>query len=166
MHILKRQKTIIVLSWIAVLLWLILIFSLSAQPATQSNGMSKKVTEIVIKKVGKLVPIDAESDTTADLVSKFNHFVRKFAHFFAYLILGLLVTNALRRSGMKSSKSFVLSLLFCIVYASSDELHQLFVPGRGGQIKDVFIDSAGAFVGIAVYGAASRLKRALNEKVL
>lgn len=31
-------------------------------------------------------------------------------------------------------------------YAISDEVHQLFVPGRGRQVKDVIIDSAGAGV--------------------
>jgi len=32
-----------------------------------------------------------------------------------------------------------------------DEVHQLFVPGRAGQVKDVILDSAGAGVGIGVY---------------
>ena len=38
--------------------------------------------------------------------------------------------------------------MFCSLYAISDEVHQLFVPGRGAQVKDVFIDIAGAAVGI------------------
>ena len=36
-----------------------------------------------------------------------------------------------------------------MLYAISDEVHQLFVPGRGGQVKDIVIDSAGAIVGIS-----------------
>jgi len=33
----------------------------------------------------------------------------------------------------------------------SDEFHQLFVPGRARQLKDVLIDSTGATVGIGIY---------------
>lgn len=38
-----------------------------------------------------------------------------------------------------------------MIYTISDEIHQLFVLGRGGQIKDVIIDSSGAVVGIGGY---------------
>lgn len=60
--------------------------------------------------------------------------------------------NAFIRSGVKGSKAFIFSLMFCILYAVSDEVHQLFVLGRGAQVTDVLIDSAGAFVGIGMYG--------------
>ena len=33
-------------------------------------------------------------------------------------------------------------------YAVTDEFHQLFVPGRSGQMTDVMIDSGGALVGL------------------
>jgi VanZ family protein len=38
--------------------------------------------------------------------------------------------------------------VICVGVASSDEFHQLFVYGRGASVKDVLIDSSGAFVGI------------------
>ena len=47
-------------------------------------------------------------------------------------------------------KTGILSFLFSIIYASSDEFHQTFVPGRDGNIVDVLIDSSGALVGILV----------------
>lgn len=37
------------------------------------------------------------------------------------------------------------------LYGITDEIHQLFVPGRSGQVKDVIIDGAGSIVGILVY---------------
>ncbi len=40
---------------------------------------------------------------------------------------------------------------FVILYAVSDEVHQLFVPGRGGQLTDVIIDTAGAGAGLGIY---------------
>ena len=45
-------------------------------------------------------------------------------------------------------KTGILSFLFSVIYALSDEFHQTFVPGRDGNIVDVLIDSSGALVGI------------------
>ena len=45
-------------------------------------------------------------------------------------------------------KTGILSFLFSVIYASSDEFHQTFVPGRDGNIVDVLIDSSGSLVGI------------------
>ena len=50
-----------------------------------------------------------------------------------------------------------LSWVFCILYAASDEFHQLFVPGRAGLVTDVCIDSAGALLGILLFLAALHL---------
>ncbi|MGV8147186.1 MAG: VanZ family protein [Alkaliphilus sp.] len=44
-----------------------------------------------------------------------------------------------------------LTLLVCVLYAISDETHQIFVPGRSAQVSDILIDSVGAAVGILIY---------------
>ncbi|MBP1924275.1 VanZ family protein [Sedimentibacter acidaminivorans] len=139
-----------IIAWIPVILWMILIFSLSAQPASQSNGLSKDITKIVINTVGKVVPIDIEISTVTNLGAKLNHIVRKLGHFIEYLVLGVLVINAFKKCGYKNNKILIYSIIFCVLYASSDEIHQLFVPGRGGQVKDVIIDSFGSIVGITI----------------
>lgn len=71
--------------------------------------------------------------------------------------------NALRRRGVTGISSIIFSLLICILYAISDEIHQVFVPGREAQVKDVIIDSGGAAVGIGVYLIINRKKN--NTKV-
>ncbi|QEK13382.1 phosphotransbutyrylase [Crassaminicella thermophila] len=146
-----NKNKIIIFSWTAVFLWLVLIFYLSSQPAVQSDGLSKKVTKVIIENVGKVVPLAGETSTTTDLVEHFNHLVRKYAHFTLYFVLGILVMNGFRQSGVIGWRGFLFSLVFCMLYAASDEVHQVFVPGRGAQITDVFIDSFGAFVGIWIY---------------
>lgn len=63
-------------------------------------------------------------------------------------------------AGTMSRRNLIISILswaFCILYAASDELHQLFVPGRAGLITDVCIDSAGALLGILLFLAALHL---------
>lgn len=141
-----------IISWIAVILWMVLIFKLSSQPVEQSSKLSGKVTNIYIKVIEKAKP------NTKFNIEKFDHIVRKNAHFFIYLVLGILVVNALRRSGVIGYKCIVFALLICILYALSDEVHQVFVPGRAAMVKDVFIDSAGAAVGILMYLGLSKVK--------
>lgn len=145
-----KNKKIVILSWIVVFIWMLMIFNLSSQVREESNNLSKGITEIVIGTIEKISP-DADFD-----MDKFNHIIRKNAHFFAYLVLGILMFNAMRRSGVDGVRW---ALLICVIYAISDEVHQLFVNGRGPQVKDVFIDSAGAVVGIGIYVVISRIKK-------
>lgn len=143
-----------ILLWTAVIIfWMSLIFYLSHQPATESNQLSAGITEIIINAVEKFVP-NANFD-----IRSVNHTIRKKAHFFAYLILGMLVINALRKSGMSEYRSIVLALGICVLYAVADEIHQLYIPGRSGEIRDFLIDSAGSGIGIGVYLIINMIKQ-------
>lgn len=141
-----------IISWLLVVLWMALIFYLSHQPATESNRLSTGITERVVDIIERVT-----SDIDFD-VSNFNHILRKNAHLFAYLILGVLVSNALKGNGIEGAKRILIALAICILYAISDEVHQLFIPGRAGQVRDVIIDSAGAVVGILGYIVFGKLK--------
>lgn len=59
--------------------------------------------------------------------------------------------NALRSSGVNGYRAMGLAIFICVLYAINDEIHQLFMPRRGGQVKDVIIDSVGAIVGVLGY---------------
>ncbi|MFF2753524.1 VanZ family protein [Psychrobacillus sp. NPDC058041] len=147
------------LSWLAVILWMCLIFYLSHQPAAVSSELSTGIAELIEKTVEKVVP-------NADFIMEnFHHQVRKNAHFFIYLVLGLLIMNSLKLSGIGKNKGMGATLLICVLYAMTDEVHQLFVVGRGAQLKDVFIDSTGAIVGIVIYSAIGRLTHSAVHKI-
>src|SRR5687767_5824971 len=74
---------------------------------------------------------------------------KKSAHIFEYTIFYLLLNNALNS---KKGLAFLLGL----AYAFSDEIHQLFTPGRGGSLRDVLIfDAAGLVLGWLI----SKIKR-------
>lgn len=66
-----------------------------------------------------------------------DYIFKKSAHIIEYFILVLLWNKALRTRGLSGA------ILISLFYAFTDEIHQLFVPGRGGQLKDVAIDSIG-----------------------
>ncbi|AFM02094.1 putative integral membrane protein [Desulfitobacterium dehalogenans ATCC 51507] len=140
-----KSKLILIVSWAAVLFWMGLIFYLSAQVASQSDELSQGIAERLFGVIAKIIP-----GVNGDFLLS-NFVVRKSAHFLSYLMLGLLTTNALRRSGVKGVRHLVIAIGICVLYAISDEVHQLFVPGRSGQIKDVLLDSGGAIVGTALH---------------
>lgn len=140
-----------IFSWAAVILWMMLIFHLSSQAAEDSNRLSTGITEIIVKTIEMVAP-EADFD-----LGSFNHLVRKNAHFFAYFVLGILVINAVKRSRALGYRGLLLAAGVCLLYAVSDEIHQLFIPGRGGQVKDVIIDSVGAGLGLGMYLLIGRL---------
>lgn len=80
--------------------------------------------------------------------------VKKGGHVLAYAILAVL---AYRATG-----SYRVALLIAVLYALSDEAHQLFVAGRNGQPLDVLIDTVGAVVGLWVYGVVTRPRSPQN----
>ena len=51
-----------------------------------------------------------------------------------------------------------------ILYACTDEIHQLFVPGRSGMIRDVFIDSIGGIIGISIISIYENIKKRKSLK--
>ena len=75
--------------------------------------------------------------------------IRKFAHLFEYIILGILMINCLRCYSIKNY--IIISIVLCFIYACTDEVHQLFVPGRNGNVIDILIDTIGSFCGILIY---------------
>lgn len=150
----KRKNLTHIFSWIAVLLWMVLIFNLSSHMAEQSDALSSGIAETVIGVVEKIAP---EKAAKID-VGRLNRLIRKGSHFLVFLALGVLFMCAIRRNGIYGIKGVVITLLFCSLYAILDEVHQLFVPGRGAQTSDVFIDIAGAAVGVLGYLSISKLQ--------
>ena len=125
--------------------WMLVIFMLSAQRATESSSLSSGITRFVLNIINGLLP-QMEIEFSA-----FSHFIRKSAHFIAYLILGTLSLNALDQDKNAKQTLFAKALLICVLYAMSDEFHQLYVPGRSGELRDVLLDSTGSLFGIMIY---------------
>ena len=150
-----------VISWLLVILWMSLIFYLSHQVAEESSSLSGGITDQIVEMIDRVVGIDLDFNFDAA-----NHIIRKNAHFFIYLVLGVLVLNALRSSGLKGTRAIAFALLICLVYAISDEVHQLFVAGRGGQLKDVVIDSCGSTLGIFIFNWLIGLDISIVNKYL
>lgn len=122
---------------ILLILWMILIFIMSSFNAVESGNQSGSIVTFI----GNILNI---SD-----VSLLSLIIRKLAHFTEYFILGILTINVFK--DYKVNNILIYSLLFCIFYACTDEIHQLFVSGRSGNIIDVLIDSFGSLIGCTSY---------------
>lgn len=81
----------------------------------------------------------------------FHTILRKLAHFSEYGLLGVLWTIELWLGPHSEKRRGAMERLsFCMLTAFLDETIQLFVPGRSGEIRDVWIDTAGAWTGIVI----------------
>jgi VanZ family protein len=73
----------------------------------------------------------------------------KSLHWLAYLGLAVLVVRALARGLPRPISLGVAAAAIAITvgYGATDEVHQMFVPGRTGDIYDLVADAAGAVAG-------------------
>lgn len=156
----ESDKTVIDMNrkrviWIILIIfWMAGIYLLSAQPVMQSNRLSEDIAIVVMRVIKRVIP------TATIELGPLNNVIRKSAHFFAYLMLGALSTKALAVLRVRSrGLQIALAWVLCAGFAVSDEIHQLYVPGRGGQVRDVILDVCGATVGIAIVQLAAMGRR-------
>lgn len=85
-----------------------------------------------------------------------SHFIRKTAHFTIFAALGFFafLTSGQRKLLCKGTAAV---LIFCGLYAVSDEIHQYFVPGRACMLRDMLLDTCGSLAGIVAALAAVKI---------
>ena len=73
-------------------------------------------------------------------------------HILEYLPFGFLMCRALKntRAGLSCKRIIIFSVLLVVIYAISDEFHQMFVPGRYACLGDLFCDGIGAIIGAKI----------------
>ena len=116
----RRRLPRSALRWLAPLVWMAVIFALSAQPADELEDM--------LPLFQRFFPGMADFD---------------WGHYAAYFILALAFEFAI---GARSRRPLVklCVVLACVVYGVTDEYHQSFVPGRMPDLKDLLNDAIGA----------------------
>jgi VanZ family protein len=129
--------------WWPALVWAVVISGLST-----SSFSSDHTSHYIVPFLRWLLP--SASHQTIELL---HHLVRKCAHFTEYFILSLLIFRGVRAGEKGWHLRWALITVFIVTaYAALDEIHQIFVPGRGPAITDVMIDASG---GIAAQLVAS-----------
>ena len=132
--------------------WLILIFTFSNQPGDISLESSNGLIDL-IDNFFKFLNLNLDIKE----LSFISFFVRKCAHMFLYFILYFLGFYVMYQ--FRISKRFLYTFIFCVFYALSDEIHQLFIPNRSFQVTDVLIDSFGSFLAFLILYIKKNMRR-------
>jgi len=125
-----------------------LIFNFSSQNSEESGGKSRQITEVVTKNVKDIQ--DLSKSEKIKVLYRIESIIRKIAHFSIYSFVGILVMAFLSTYNISENKRIIFSLLIGVLYASTDEFHQRFVPGRSGELTDIFLDSLGVLFGCLI----------------
>lgn len=128
----KNKK--LVLAWILLVLWMAFIFYMSSCNGNVSSDQSGTIAYVL------------HNILSINYSDKLIFIIRKCAHVSEFFILGILVINLVSKYNVKHI--YFISFIISVLYASSDEFHQLFVPGRSGQVTDVLIDLIGVVLGL------------------
>lgn len=145
-----------ILNIVLLISWMAFIFYMSAKTADQSTEQSDLVIKI-FEAMG------------IELNQKFGDFattiVRKGAHFTEYMILCLLFFNVFKDI-LKNKKIIIVSIVCTFIYACTDEIHQIFVPGRAGRFTDVLIDTSGAIFAMLVIYISKNVRKKYKKEVI
>jgi VanZ family protein len=135
--------------WLPVFIWLGVIF------AGSTDIFSTEQTSRY------LVPFLRWLDPQISLstIAAIHFALRKIGHLIEYAILAAFLWRALRNGSSlraKMSTLFVGVWFTCAIIAATDEFHQSFIASRTASLNDVFTDSLGAAIGLAICPTVAR----------
>ena len=136
--------------WWPALVWAVVISGFSTGAFTSDN-----TSRFIVPILRFFLP-----HASAETLELLHFLVRKCAHFTEYFILSLLILRGIR-AGAKGMhlRWALLTILLVAGYASLDEFHQSFVPGRTAAVGDVLIDTSGGAVALIVASLFARFRR-------
>lgn len=141
----------------------ITIFIFSNQNGEKSGSVSRDFT----KKVIEILHIDKNLNEIEkeNLIENSQFIVRKLAHFTIYTIAGINLYGFINTYNIKNKYKMIGALLVGIIYATSDEIHQMFSGGRTPAVMDVFIDSCGVLFGINMFLITNKIIKNKKQKL-
>ena len=142
------QKIYFYVSLIIVLILFVLIFCLSHQSGEESTMTSGWFTTLL----NFIFPFELTES-----------FVRTMAHFSEFACLSFFMNNLF--VAYKEKLVPVLAVSVSFFYAITDEIHQIFVPGRACQFSDMMVDLGGIISGMIVYTVIYIVVRKTSTKL-
>ena len=130
--------------------WTLMIFARSMQPAEISSQESGAVLELL----RRILPMDLTMRQ-----------IRKAAHFGEFAVLGALAQLMFGGLCRTWKGSLLFAVVAGLVIALCDETIQLFVLGRTGQVKDIWLDLSGAVSGALIASAIRFLARRNRKRM-
>ena len=146
---------------ILAILWMGVIFYFSSMNASKSDDQSNGFISRTVIKVVKVFKSDLSIEDEKLIIKYIVYPVRKYAHIFEFFVLYILVYLFISCYDLDLKRKIIYSMIVCILYGCFDEFHQIFVPGRDGKFKDVFVDAFGSSIGLLICYIIG--KRRLNK---
>jgi VanZ family protein len=90
----------------------------------------------------------------------------KSGHVLGYAVLGLTIVRAIAGGLPRriTPRIAALSILLTVAYGVTDEVHQMFVPGRSAEVLDVVADAAGAAIAVVACWAWGIISRRAGDR--
>ena len=139
------------ITFFVLIFWMAVIFYFSAQTGGKSSDISQSVGYRIAESISNCFHQDKTTEELSQQAEQMQLVIRKGAHMTEYAILAIFTLLHICCYRGKPKKFWWWSWGFCILYAATDEIHQLFVPGREGRFLDVCIDSIGSLIGILLF---------------
>lgn len=143
-----KQKYLIIL----LIITIVFIWGNSVLPADVSSGISNGLMRFIYSFCTSL----SKSGNVSD------GYLRKFAHAVEFACLGAELILLIRFNIKKNISSAV---LFGLSTALIDETIQLFSEGRGSQVRDIWIDMLGFFIGSFIVLSVLKYGRKKDRKL-
>jgi VanZ family protein len=137
--------------WLPVLFWAAVISG-----ASTARFSSENTSRYIVPFLHWLFP----SLGSPELL-EIHHLIRKGGHVFEYAVFSLILFYAIRagRAGWRWSWAAI-TIFVVACYAALDEIHQIFVPGRGASAKDSLLDTvAGAGALLIAWAISQQMER-------
>lgn len=122
----------------------------SQEDGKRSRARSGMVTQKVLNCLDKHFPPPPEPVARAWRRHTVEHNLRALAHGAEFAAAAALVCALLLSLNFPPSRARAWALGIALLFAVIDETHQLFIPRRSFQIKDIAMDCFGAYWGIVV----------------
>lgn len=154
----NKDKKTIAIRTAPMAIVMIIIFIFSCMQGDDSSDTSGAILNALVK----IMEGVSHKDFSPNVLGSLHLIIRKLAHVTEYAVLGG-CTGFFAKTfapGLKSRSIF--AFMISVFYATTDEIHQYFVPGRVGTWSDVLIDSLGIVLGIMIYRKLSK-KKATKE---
>ena len=158
----KGIKAVRIISAILLIAMMVVIYIFSSQNDMESSKTSGDFIEFLLSifyppfknlsGAGKL-----------EFIAPLQAVIRNAAHFSIYFVLGIFsFFTFITYNGISLKLRLIIISMVCLLYSISDEIHQTFVPGRYGDIRDVCLDFCGSLLSIIIL--ALILKARKNKK--
>ena len=134
-----KKRTQIIL-WILCITWIIVLVFFSSESGSSTQRRSRELAKVMV----------AVFQMAQTMVPQVDRFLRSFAHFAGFFVLGSLVYAAVRGTFTRLRHPSLLCMILCSGIGVVDEIKKLPIPGRHLDWPDAGLNVLGVCFGVVL----------------